>query len=156
MILNNAVIIILSILIGFAFGTIFSVLDHYLLLRVLKNLSLEDEAKDKASITRVYVQRYVINVVVLIVIFIFRGYYAPFNWEYILIGAALGLTLPSRFLAIRMGIEKKPGLGMKSRMTEPENPQDFMPETSEDGRVIVDDKAFFKDINEDKDNKDNK
>ena len=142
--MNNAVAIIISVVMGTAFGTIFAFLDHYMLLKALRKLTFSDDSKDKGIIRRVYILRYVINLVVLIFVFVIRDY-LPFRWEYILIGTALGLTLPARFLAMHMGIEKKPSFVSKSRMTEPENIDDIMPEVSEDGRVIVDDRAFDND-----------
>ena len=63
--MNSTVVIVLSLLLGGAVGTVFSVIDHYLLLRTLRNLNLDDELQNKQSITRVYVVR-VLRVLVVI------------------------------------------------------------------------------------------
>ena len=146
--MNNALVIIISLLIGFAFGTIFSFFNHYLLLRAFRTMTLEDEAKDKQIITRAYFWRYIINIVALVAVFIVRAH-LPFKWEYILIGTAIGLTIPGRILAMKTGFEKKPDF-IGSRVTEPEKIEDLLPKKTEDGRVIVDDKAFFNDLNKNK------
>lgn len=144
--MNSTVVIVLSLLLGGAVGTVFSVIDHYLLLRTLRNLNLDDELQNKQSITRVYVVRYVINIAVLVVVFAVRNY-LPFDWQFILIGTAVGLTLPARFLAMRMGLERKPGQKLTDIIAEPEKPEDLLPAQAEDGRVIVDEKAFFREEN---------
>ncbi|MDD2568394.1 MAG: hypothetical protein PHN47_02955 [Clostridia bacterium] len=141
--MNNTTVIVLSLLLGGAVGTVFSVIDHLLLLRTLRKLSLNDEMQNKQSIARVYAVRYIINIAVLIIVFAVRNY-LPFNWEFILIGTAIGLTLPARVLAMHMGLEKKPGEKLTERLAEPEKIDDLMPRKAEDGRVIVDEKAFLR------------
>ena len=101
---------LLSLLIGILMGTVFAVLNHLILLSGMKRLKVEEEKSATSMVTRVYLIRYIINLVVLFALFFLRKY-LPFNWEYSLIGAAVGLTVPARIMSVKWGLEKKPKPG---------------------------------------------
>jgi hypothetical protein len=50
--------------------------------------------------------KYGLNVVLLLVIFLLRGF-LPYRWEYVMLSAGIALALLSQLLIVRFGLRKK-------------------------------------------------
>lgn len=97
--------IAISLVIGILIGTVFAVFNHLILLRGMKRLDASNQKSANSLITKIYVIRYLINLAVLFIIFFLRSK-LPFSWEYILLGSAVGLTVPARIFSVKWGLEK--------------------------------------------------
>lgn len=87
-----------SILIGFSLGLLGSILNHYLLIRSYKNTGSNNQIQTKKKFTFGFLLRQLINILVL---FLVRKDF------WMLISAALGLTMVKNYLLIQYTLGKK-------------------------------------------------
>lgn len=92
--------IIISSLVGLAFGSAVGSLNHWLVWSVLKKSDQFRPAQARNKLMARYLLRYALD-------FFALGTYLWHNDTYILVGTALGLTLIGKVLAVKYSLVKK-------------------------------------------------
>ena len=111
--------ILFSILLGGAAGVVWALLEVAFFFAGLKRA--EKRAKSELAagedfnavnkrqnsyIMRFFVGKYVLNVVILLLLFLCRGW-LPYRWEIIMLSAGIVLALLSQILIVRLSVRRK-------------------------------------------------
>lgn len=93
--------ILFGSLAGFVFGSIFSVINFFLLKKVVEAVVDTPEAQKAKSnkVLKMYLLRIALDFVALCSVFILKDY-LPFDWFYVIAGTAIGLTIPGQVLSV--------------------------------------------------------
>ncbi len=111
--------ILYSILLGGVCGAVWAVVEVIAFFigikkadkRAAKRIA-EGEDEQKAGkeqtnfIMKFFMLKYGLNVVLLLVIFLLRGF-LPYRWEYVMLSAGIALAMLSQLLIVRFGLRKK-------------------------------------------------
>lgn len=111
--------ILFSVLIGGGFGALWALAELAVFFRGLKKaehkaalLKAADDADNVAAekqktnyVMKYFVCKYVLNIVLLLVIFLLRAY-LPYRWEYIMLSAGIVMALTSQLVFVRFASRK--------------------------------------------------
>lgn len=91
---------VLPLAAGLVIGFIFSFINYLITIKADERAAKLEPAKQRTVIFKAFGLRYAINVLALLMVFLLRNV-IPLDFTLLMIGTALGLTLPGRFMLVK-------------------------------------------------------
>lgn len=83
-------------LIGLAIGSVVSVISYFITVKMTDSINRK-AGQTNNGVGRMFAVRYALDIITLVIVFLLRDA-IPYDFEFMLIGAVLGLTVPGRLL----------------------------------------------------------